>query len=53
MLIAWAATVVLCSLLILTVKYGAGLNIWDVPEADYKQFVKVSRKLYPNNLDTS
>lgn len=41
MALAWLSTVGLCVLQLVMMKYGAGLNVWDVPAEDLKTYLKV------------
>jgi hypothetical protein len=42
MFCAWLATISLCALQLVMLKYGAGVNIWEVPDDDLKEFLKAS-----------
>ncbi|KAI0113813.1 hypothetical protein F4776DRAFT_666978 [Hypoxylon sp. NC0597] len=39
--LAWLGTIGLCALQIAMVRYGIGVNIWDVPEEQLEQFLKL------------
>lgn len=43
MLFAWLGTISLCTIQLIMIRYGSGVNIWEVPEADLKEFLKVSQ----------
>ncbi|KAI8948668.1 hypothetical protein F4801DRAFT_581189 [Xylaria longipes] len=43
MFLAWLGTIALCTLQLLMLQHGAGLNIWEVPEHELKQFLKASQ----------
>ncbi|KAI0439635.1 hypothetical protein F4803DRAFT_568217 [Xylaria telfairii] len=43
MFLAWLGTIVLCTLQLLMLQHGAGLNIWEVPEYELKEFLKASQ----------
>ncbi|TRX89767.1 hypothetical protein FHL15_009357 [Xylaria flabelliformis] len=40
MLLAWLGTIALCTLQLIMLQHGAGLNIWEVPENELKEFLK-------------
>ncbi|KAI0467436.1 hypothetical protein F4859DRAFT_494423 [Xylaria cf. heliscus] len=41
MFLAWLGTIALCTLQLLMLQHGAGLNIWDVPAHELKEFLKL------------
>lgn len=45
MFLSWLGTITLCSMQLVMMRFGAGVNVWEVPEDDLKQFLKVSSAL--------
>ncbi|GAP91807.1 putative integral membrane protein [Rosellinia necatrix] len=41
MFFAWLGTVSLCTLQLIMIQYGAGVNIWEVPEPTLKEYLKL------------
>ncbi|KAI0552418.1 hypothetical protein F4679DRAFT_88648 [Xylaria curta] len=41
MLLAWLGTIALCTLQLIMLQHGAGLNIWEVPKHELKEFLKL------------
>ncbi|KAI1774295.1 hypothetical protein F4818DRAFT_419525 [Hypoxylon cercidicola] len=41
MFVAWLGTIALCALQLVMMRYGAGVNVWDVPQAELEQFDKL------------
>ncbi|KAI8627627.1 hypothetical protein F5Y19DRAFT_160342 [Xylariaceae sp. FL1651] len=41
MLCAWIGTISLCVLQLVMLQYGAGVNIWEVPDDDLKEYLKL------------
>ncbi|KAJ8120627.1 hypothetical protein ONZ43_g2712 [Nemania bipapillata] len=42
MFLAWLGTISLCTIQLLMLKHGGGVNIWEVPEHDLDEFLKAS-----------
>lgn len=43
MFVAWLGAIIFCAMQLAMMRYGAGVNVWDVPEDDLKIFNKVWR----------
>lgn len=41
MFVAWLGTIILCALQLSMVRYGAGVNVWEIPEVELETFDKV------------
>ncbi|KAI2639246.1 hypothetical protein GGS21DRAFT_420205 [Xylaria nigripes] len=41
MLFAWIGTIALCALQLIWIPYGAGVNIWEVPQGELEKFQKL------------
>ncbi|KAI2630908.1 hypothetical protein GGR54DRAFT_176157 [Hypoxylon sp. NC1633] len=41
MFVAWLGTIALCTMQLVMVDYGAGVNIWDVPPGKLSEFLKL------------
>lgn len=43
MFFAWLGTLGLCAVQLGMISHGAGVNVWDVPDEELDQYLKVSR----------
>jgi hypothetical protein len=46
MLLAWLGTITLCAIQLVMMQHGAGVNVWDVPKEELREFLKASRSKY-------